>query len=42
MSSQAIAFLAVAGMSIPLAAGAAGFSKDELTWLTADDVVIDD
>ena len=39
---QAMALLAVAGMTIPLVAGIAGFIKDELRRPTAVDRVVDD
>ena len=39
---QAMALLAVAGMTIPLVAGIAGFIKDELSRPAASDAVIDD
>ena len=39
---QAMALLAVAGMTIPLVAGVAGFLKDELSRPAAIDAVIDD
>tara|TARA_B100000674_G_C37277004_1_gene661519 strand:+ start:116 stop:271 length:156 start_codon:yes stop_codon:yes gene_type:complete len=39
---KAMAFLAVAGMTIPLAAGVAGFLKDELIKPAAIDAVVDD
>ena len=39
---QAMALLAVAGMTIPLVAGVAGFIKDELKRPAAVDAVVDD
>ena len=39
---QAMALLAVAGMTIPLVAGVAGFLKDELSRPAAIDAVIND
>ena len=39
---QAMALLAVAGMTIPLVAGVAGFIKDELGRPAAVDAVVDD
>ena len=39
---QAMAFLAVAGMTIPLMARVAGFLKDELSKTAAVDPVADD
>ena len=39
---QTMALLAVAGMTIPLVAGVAGFIKDELRRPTAVDAVVDD
>ena len=39
---QAMAFLAVAGMTIPLVAGVAGFVMDELRRPAAVDAVVDD
>ena len=39
---QAMALLAVAGMTIPLVAGVAGFIKDELMRPAAVDAVVDD
>ena len=39
---QAMALLAVAGMTIPLVAGIAGFIKDELRSPAAVDAVVDD
>ena len=39
---QAMALLAVAGMTIPLAAGVAGFIKDEFRRSSAVDAVNDD
>ena len=39
---QAMALLAVAGMTIPLMAGVAGFLKDELSKPAAVDPVADD
>ena len=39
---QAMALLAVAGMTIPLVAGVAGFLKDELSKPAAIDAVVDD
>ena len=39
---QAMALLAVAGMTIPLIAGVAGFIKDELRRPNAVDRVVDD
>ena len=39
---QAMALLAVAGMTIPLVAGIAGFIKDELRSPAAFDAVVDD
>ena len=39
---QAMALLAVAGMTIPLVAGVAGFIKDELKRPAAVDAEVDD
>ena len=39
---QAMALLAVAGMTIPLVAGVAGFINDELRRPAAVDAVVDD
>ena len=39
---QAMALLAVAGMTIPLVAGVSGFIKDELRRPAAIDKVVDD
>ena len=39
---QAMALLAVVGMTIPLVAGVAGFIKDELRRPAAIDSVVDD
>ena len=39
---QAMAFLAVAGMTIPLVAGVAGFIKDEFKRPAAIDAVVDE
>ena len=39
---QAMALLAVAGMTIPLVAGVAGFIKDELRRPAAVDTEVDD
>ena len=39
---QVMALLAVAGMTIPLVAGVAGFIKDELRRPAAVDAVVDD
>ena len=39
---QVMALLAVAGMTIPLVAGVAGFIKDELKRPAAVDAVVDD
>ena len=39
---QAMALLAVAGMTIPLVAGVSGFIKDELRRPAAVDAVVDD
>ena len=39
---QAMALLAVAGMTIPLVPGVAGFVKDELRRPAAVDTVVDD
>ena len=39
---QAMALQAIAGITIPLVAGVAGFIKDEIMRPTADDAVVDD
>ena len=39
---QAMALLAVIGMTVPLVAGVAGFIKDELKRPAAVDAVVDD
>ena len=39
---QALALLAIAGMTIPLVAGVSGFIKDELRRPAAVDTVVDD
>ena len=39
---QAMALLAVAGMTIPLVAGVAGFIKDEIRRPASIDAVVDD
>ena len=40
--TQAMALLAVAGMTIPLISGVSGFIKDELRRPAAVDTVVDD